>query len=107
MIKRISHAILIVGMLLAIGTVAYNGIEGWSYFDSLYFSTITLTTIGYGDMYPITVPGKVFTMFYAVIGISMMLYLMTYVISGFLIKQEEKLVGIFPKFKAAKSGKKR
>lgn len=40
-----------------------------SVFDSLWWSIVTLTTVGYGDVYPITVGGKVFTFFILLIGL--------------------------------------
>jgi len=58
---------------LALGTVAYRYIEGWSWLDSLYFSVITLTTIGYGDFSPQTDLGKLFTMAYIIIGVALIL----------------------------------
>lgn len=58
---------------LAIGSVAYRLIEGWSWLDSLYFSVITLTTIGYGDFSPQTNLGKLFTMAYIIIGVALIL----------------------------------
>ncbi len=54
---------------LLIGTLFYNFVEGWNVLDSMYFSVITLTTVGYGDLVPITDAGKIFTSFYVLIGI--------------------------------------
>ena len=55
--------------ILVFGTVFYHYVEHFGWLDSAYFCTITLTTIGYGDLVPHTALGKLFTMFYAVAGI--------------------------------------
>ncbi len=60
-------------IVLMIGTVAYHYLEGWSWVDSLYFSIITLTTIGYGDFAPQTDGGKLFTIIYIFMGLGMIL----------------------------------
>ena len=73
--KRIIRALLIFILLILIGGFIYHSIEGWRYLDSVYFSAITVTTIGYGDLYPKTDAGKIFTIFFALAGISMVLYL--------------------------------
>ena len=39
-------------LLLAAGTIVYNQLEGWSLLDSLYFTVVSLTTVGYGDLAP-------------------------------------------------------
>ena len=59
----------LVGGLVALGTVFYRFQEDFSWIDSLYFTVITLTTVGYGDLSPATTLGKVFTTFYVIIGV--------------------------------------
>ena len=46
-------------------------VEGWSLVDALYFSIITLSTVGYGDLSPKTDVGKVFTTIYILVGIGL------------------------------------
>jgi len=59
--------------ILGLGTVMYRYLEGWTWIDSLYFSVITLTTVGYGDFSPATDAGKLFTIFYILVGIGVIL----------------------------------
>ncbi|HEX9181656.1 MAG TPA: potassium channel family protein [Burkholderiales bacterium] len=54
--------------LLVSGTAFYSQIEGWSLVDALYFSVITLATVGYGDLHPTTTLSKLFTILYILIG---------------------------------------
>lgn len=58
---------------LLLGTVAYHWLEGWSYLDALYFCVISLATVGYGDLTPTTPLAKVFTIFYVINGIVILL----------------------------------
>lgn len=60
---------VLVVLTLATGTFFYAWIEGWSLLDAFYFSAITLTTVGYGDLAPVTAEGKLFTVFYIFAGI--------------------------------------
>ncbi len=68
------HRGLIVATLLAIvvGSTTYHLVEGWNWLDAFYFAVITLTTVGYGDFYPQTDIGKLFTIFYVISGIGLM-----------------------------------
>ena len=50
------------------GSIFYHIVEKWSWINSVYFSVITLTTVGYGDLLPTTNASKIFTMFYVFIG---------------------------------------
>ena len=62
---------LAAGTLLT-GTVVYHLLEDWSWVDSLYFSVVTLTTVGYGDLSPTTDLSKLFTVVYLVSGVSLL-----------------------------------
>ena len=55
--------------VLALGTVVYSLLEGWSPLDSLYFCVVTLATVGYGDLHPTTGAAKLFTVGYILVGI--------------------------------------
>lgn len=60
-------------VVISFGTVSYHYLEDWSWVDSIYFSVVTLTTVGFGDFAPQTDEGKIFTIFYIVLGIGMIL----------------------------------
>ena len=62
---------LLVG-IIAIGSVFYRIVEGWDVLDAVYFSIVTLATVGYGDFAPHTAAGKIFTMAYIVVGIGLL-----------------------------------
>ncbi|MBI96668.1 hypothetical protein CL656_05940 [bacterium] len=64
---------ILVAVCLMIGTVFYRIVEGWSWLDCVYFSVVTLTTVGYGDLNPTTAISKIFTMFYILIGLGLFL----------------------------------
>lgn len=60
-----------------------------SIFDSLWWAIITLTTVGYGDVYPITAGGKVFTFFILMIGLGIVA-IPTGIISSALTRSVDK-----------------
>jgi voltage-gated potassium channel Kch len=55
--------------IISVATVFYHFVEGWSWIDAAYFSTVTIATVGYGDFVPQTVQGKLFTIAYVLFGI--------------------------------------
>jgi len=67
------NLLLTSSIIILIGGFSYHYLEGWNWVDSFYFSIITLTTIGFGDFAPQTTGGKIFTMFYVLIGLGMIL----------------------------------
>ena len=55
--------------IIAIGTIVYALLEHWSLVDSLYFSVVTLATVGFGDLHPTTNAAKLFTVAYVLSGL--------------------------------------
>jgi hypothetical protein len=73
LIVRYFQAVMLLALgVLAGGAVFYHFVEDWSWLDSFYFSTVTLTTIGYGDLVPHTAAGKLFTIFYVLAGVGIL-----------------------------------
>lgn len=56
-------------LTIAVGTVFYTFMEGWTPVQSLYFCVVTLATVGYGDLHPTTEISQLFTVGYILTGI--------------------------------------
>jgi len=61
--------------LLVLGSLGYVFIEGWSFFDGLYMTVTTLTTVGYGEVHPLDKIGRAYTMVLILTGVGVMLYI--------------------------------
>jgi len=65
---------LFIGFLivLIVGTVGYHLIENsWSFLDSFYMTLITITSVGFGEVKPLSPSGRIFTIFIIVLGLGM------------------------------------
>ena len=65
-----------VGLLLS-GTLFYWVVEDWGPVDAFYFTVVTLTTVGYGDLAPTNEWSRLFTVFYIFVGIGVIASLIT------------------------------
>jgi voltage-gated potassium channel len=72
--KNLKIAFLSLLLLFIIGTFGFHIIEGWSLSESLYTTVTTLSTVGYGDFYPVTEKGRIFTIILIIFGVGTMLY---------------------------------
>lgn len=57
------------------GTIFYRYSENWEWMDALYFSVVTMATVGYGDHVPTSFAGKIFTIPYILISVIIFLML--------------------------------
>lgn len=93
--KAASVAFGISGLTLITSAVAFTiaedvgeGRRVGSFFDALWWSASTITTVGYGDIYPVTVAGKIIAVFTMVVGVST-LAVVTARIAQFLVSPEK------------------
>ena len=89
---QLARAVLTLAILVVGGTVGYMLIEGWSLVDSSYMVVLTFTTVGYGEVNPLSSNGRLFTMALMVAGIGVMFYILTGVVQ--LVVEQEVLRGI-------------
>lgn len=75
--RRILFALLAVTIAIALGTVGFYAIEGWSLLDSLYVAAQTVTTVGYGDKSPVTRNGRIFATIFMLVSVGVVLYALT------------------------------
>ncbi|MFN9741565.1 MAG: potassium channel family protein [Acidobacteriota bacterium] len=75
--RRLLIQVAVATILLVIGTVGYHIIEGWSLFEGLYMTVITLATIGYGEVRVLSYEGRIFTMILIMVGVILVGYLIS------------------------------
>jgi voltage-gated potassium channel len=80
-------------IILCIGTSGYMLIENGSFIDSLYMSVITITTVGYGEIIPLSPPGRVFTICLILVGVGFVLYLVGEVAESMVEGGLRKIMG--------------
>ncbi len=60
-LRRLRTALVLMLSSILIGTIGYVTIEGYPWFDAYYMAVITLASVGFGEVHPLSVAGKIFT----------------------------------------------
>lgn len=90
--RIIVGSILFFGILL-VGTLGFHWIEGWGLLDSFYMTAITVTTVGYGEVNPLTQGGRLFTLFIIFTGVGAVFYILTAITQLVVEGQLRELMG--------------
>lgn len=85
--KRIWLAFLLATGVLLFGTVGYMFLEKWDFLDSLYMTVITIATVGFKEVRPLSSQGIIFTIMLILIGIGFLLFSIS-TFTAFLVEGE-------------------
>lgn len=88
----ISVAVFACGYILISALVVFN-VEPESFnsfFDAIYWATVSLTTVGYGDIYPVSNIGRVVTMLSSILGIAIIALPSGIITAGYLEEVKDK-----------------
>lgn len=94
LVRRLGTGAVIFASLLLGGTVGYMLIEGWSVLDALFMTAITLSTVGYGQVRPLSSAGVVFSIFLIFFGVGAVLYLLNATIQTMFEGQLGEILGV-------------
>ncbi len=74
---NVKALLLLAGGIVTFSALVYTTLEGWAFLDAVYFCVVTMSTVGYGDFAPKTALGKIYTIFYLLIGIGIFVLTVT------------------------------
>lgn len=92
-VRHLKISMLVLALLVSLGTVGYMGIEGWRFLDALYMTIITLGTVGFREVYPLSDAGKVFTIFLIIFGVSVIGYIVGSLAQIMFEGQFQRIIG--------------
>ena len=81
---RVSLGIATLLLVLGFGTAGYMILEGWSFLDAFYMATITITTVGYREVEPLSDAGMVFTIGLLFVGVGTAFYILTALVASII-----------------------
>lgn len=84
--SKIYYALALLILIIAGSTISYKVIEGWTWLDSFYQTIITVSTVGFGEVHPLTDNGKLYTAFLIITSFGTFAYaissITSYIITG-------------------------
>lgn len=92
-IRHLKFCILLLILVILLGVSGYMSIERWDFLDALYMAVTTLTTVGYNEVHELTNPGRIFTIFFIIIGVVYFLYIAGAVVQFMVEGQIRTILG--------------
>ncbi|MEN6379215.1 MAG: potassium channel family protein [Methanofastidiosum sp.] len=76
-------------ILIITGVFGFHFVENLSFLDSIYLTSATITTVGYGDIHPTSARGEIFSLFLMFGGVGIFTYSLAF-ITNFIVEGELK-----------------
>jgi voltage-gated potassium channel Kch len=87
--ERVRGLLLFAFSMIALATVTFWLLEDWTLLDAAFFSVVTISTVGYGELVPQTVVGKLFAMFYILVGLGVFVAAASAVAEALMRRREQ------------------
>lgn len=91
--KKILNGFIILIFILLFGSAGYMLLEGWDFFDSLYMTVITITTVGFGEVRNVSGTGRIFTIFLIFSGMGIIAYIVGMIAQTMVDFQVRSIIG--------------
>ncbi len=92
-IRHLKICVLLLILIIMFGVTGYMTIEHWGVLDALYMTVTTLTTVGYGEVHEVSDFGRMFTIFFIIIGVVYFLYIAGAVVQFMVEGQIRTILG--------------
>jgi len=92
-LRQFLVGVLLLILLLFVGTLGYYLLEGWSISDAFYMTVITISTVGFSEIHPLTEKGRIFTIFLILGGVGVAIYVFSTVTEVIVSGQIQNLLG--------------
>ena len=90
---------------LALGTIVFRWLEDWTWIEAFYFSTYTLTTVGYGDYTPTSDTSRLCAAIYMIVGVTVSLAALGVIGSSYISRRESLFIQQYNAAKAREDTK--
>ena len=85
--KRLAQIGVLFAAIFTAGTTGFMAVEGWPFLDALYMTTITLSTVGFQEVHPLSTGGRLLAMALILGGTGSLLYALS-VVTAFIVEGE-------------------
>lgn len=92
-IRQLKLCVLLLLLIILIGVTGYMTIEHWGFLDALYMTVTTFTTVGYSEVHEVSDLGRMFTIFFIIIGVMYFLYIAGVIVQFMVEGQIRTILG--------------